>query len=86
MGTHRHIMIRCPFCGEEEVDPQLHFPTPPDEGCPYTPMTRSADTPAPPGVEGTERQGRRPPSAAADCEQIIPAEGRESANPATTHK
>ena len=82
--SNRHIMIRCPFCGEEEVDPQIHFPTPPGEGCPCTPMTRSAETPAPSGVEGTERQGRRP-STVADHEHI-PAEGRESANPATTHK
>jgi len=86
MADHRHVMIRCPFCGEEEIEPVIHFPKPAGEGCPYTPMTRSADTPAPSGVEGTERQGRRLPSAAADRELFASAEGRESANPATTHK
>lgn len=86
MGEWGYRTMRCPFCGEEEIVPVVHYPKPPDEGCPYTPMTRSVDTPAPPRVEGTQRQGRRSPSAVADCEQIIPAEGRESANPATTHK
>jgi len=36
----------------------MHLPTPEGEGCPYTPMTRSTNTPAPSGDEGTERQGR----------------------------
>ena len=74
----------CPLCGEDEINPQSHLATPAGEGCPYTPMTRSANTPAPPGVEGTARQGR--PSSrggSSECDQT-PVEGRDAADPATT--
>lgn len=73
----------CPFCGEEEIEPVHHYPTPEGEGCPYTPMTRTANTPAPPGVEGTPRQGRPSSRGGSSCE-YIPAEGRDAADPATT--
>jgi hypothetical protein len=77
---HQSVLDVCPFCGEEEVRAILHYPTPPDEGCPYTPMTRSANTPAPPSVEDTERQGRL----VADGSDHERAEGRKTADPATT--
>ena len=73
----------CPFCGEEEIEPVSHFPTPEGEGCPYTPMTRSANTPAPPGVEGTARQGCRLQDGGSS-RSIEPAEGADGADPATT--
>ena len=50
--------IVCPFCGKEGIRPTFHLPTPEGEGCPYTPMTCPANTPAPSGDEGTERQDR----------------------------
>lgn len=78
------VMEECPFCGEEEIEPANHFPHPEGEGCPYTPMTRSANTPAPPGVEATERQGRPVASQGGSSEYEHTAEGRDAADPATT--
>jgi hypothetical protein len=76
-------MPRCPFCGEGEIVPVNHFPTPAGEGCPYTPMTRSANTLAPSSVEGTERRGR-PASGGSSEYEHTSAEGRTAADPATT--
>ena len=77
------VMEECPFCGEEEIEPANHFPHPEGEGCPYTPMTRTANTPVPPGVEGTARQGHRQTGGSRASEQTE-TEGRDAADPVAT--
>lgn len=79
-----NIIDVCPFCGEEGVEPVHHFPTPEGEGCPYTPMTRPVSTPAPPGVEATERRDRPVASQGGSSEYEHTAEGADGADPATT--
>ena len=74
----------CPFCGEEKIEPPIHYPSPEGERCPATPMTRSASTPSPPGVEGTEREGSRQQAGCSVLRKHDPAEGRDAADPATT--
>ena len=73
----------CPFCGEDGVNLSSHLRTPEGEGCPYTPVTRSTQPPAPSSVEGNKRQGRPATSGSGKTMQA-PAEGRDAANPATT--
>lgn len=72
------IMARCPFCDETKIDPVKHYPTPPGEGCPSTPMTRSATPPAPSRRRGEPEAG---PKLAIGSGIARTTEGRSPADP-----